>query len=162
MDSTKFGYIANRFSIGFMSGEFPGHSSTVNQLSSKNVCIFRLPGYRSQVVRRSKGEPLRPGRIQQAPKYPHKKMFWGSFDDKGTGRLNNAEGMMNGDKYKTVLRTHLLLTMQMDFPDGDGIFQEDPIPCHTSRKIRTFMRTSLVQEFYMSKRLMLVYFPRHW
>src|SRR5215469_15753539 len=47
---------------------------------------FEVHGYRSQVVRRSKGEPLRSGHIQQAPKHPlnqqapkhpPKKMFWG-------------------------------------------------------------------------------------
>ena len=32
--------IAHIFPIGFMSEEFPGHSSTVNPLSSKNVRIF--------------------------------------------------------------------------------------------------------------------------
>ena len=35
-------------------------------------------------MRRSKGEPLRQGLIQQAPKYPLKKMFWGSLNAKGT------------------------------------------------------------------------------
>ena len=33
--------IADRFLIGFMSGEFPGHTSTVNPCSSKNERIFR-------------------------------------------------------------------------------------------------------------------------
>ena len=103
---------------------------------------FEVHGYRSQVVRRNKGEPLRPGHIQQAPKYPPKKMFWGSFNAKGTGRLINVEGMMNSDKYKAVLQTHLLPTMQRDFPDGDGIFQQDLAPCHTSRKMRTFFEES--------------------
>ena len=103
---------------------------------------FEVHGYRSQVVRRSKGEPLRPGHIQQAPKHPPKKMFWGSFSANGTGRLISVEGMMNSDKYKAVLETHLLPTMRRDFPDGDGIFQQDLAPCHTSRKMRTFFEES--------------------
>ena len=62
-----------------------------------------MHGYRYQVVRRRKYESLRPGYIQQALKYPPRKMFSGSFNDKDTGRLINVEGMMNSDKYKAVL-----------------------------------------------------------
>ena len=58
-------------------------------------------------------------------------MFWGSFDAKGTGRLINVEGMMNSDKYKAVLLTHLLPTMQRDFPDGDGVFEQNIAPFFT-------------------------------
>ena len=93
---------AHRFSVGFISGEF----STVNQRSSNNVRIFRVHGYRSQVVRRSNGEPLRPRHIQQASKYPHMKMFCCSFNAKGTFRLINVEGMMNNDKYKADKYTY--------------------------------------------------------
>ena len=56
-------------------------------------------------MKRSKGEPLRPGHIQQAPKYPPKKLFLGSFNAKDTGRLINVEGMMNSVKYKAVLHS---------------------------------------------------------
>ena len=60
--------IAHRFPIRFiMSEAFPGHASTANPLSLKNMYIFRW---------RSNGEPLLPGHIQQAPKYHPKKMFW--------------------------------------------------------------------------------------
>src|SRR5215469_5161169 len=82
---------------------------------------FEVHGYMSILhicfVRRSKGEPLRSGHIQQAPKHPPKKMFWGSFSAKGTGRLVTVEGMMNSDKYKDILETHLLPTIKRDFPD---------------------------------------------
>ena len=65
-------------------------------------------------------------------------MFWGSFNAKVIGRLINVEGMMNRDKYKAVLQTHLLPTMQRNFPDGDRIFQQVIAPSHISRKMRTF------------------------
>ena len=71
-------------------------------------------------MRRSEGEPLQPGNA------------------KGTGRFINLEGTMSSDKYKAVLQIHLLPTMQRDFSDGDGIFQQDLAPCHTPRKMRTF------------------------
>ena len=65
-------------------------------------------------------------------------MFWGSFNAKGKGRLINVESMMNSDKCKAFLQTHLLPTKQKGFPDRDGIFQQDLAPCHTSQKNRTF------------------------
>ena len=95
---------------------------------------FEVHGYRSVVVRKSKGEPLQPGHIQQAPKHPPKQMFWDSFTSKGPGRLIKVEGMMNSDRYKAILQTHLLPVLHRDFPDGDGIFQQDRAPCHTSKK----------------------------
>ena len=49
---------------------------------------------------------------------------------------------MNSDKYKALLQTHLLPAMQRDFPDGDGIFQQDLAPCRTARKMRTFFEES--------------------
>ena len=35
-------------------------------------------------------------------------MFWGSFTAKGPGRLNIIAGMMNSDKHKATLQSHLL------------------------------------------------------
>ena len=69
-------------------------------------------------------------------------MFWGSFSAKGLGRLIKVEGMMNSDKYKAILETHLLPSMTRNFPDGDSIFQQDHAPCHISRKMRTFFEES--------------------
>jgi len=36
---------------------------------------FEVQGYRSQYVRRSEGEPLQGGHIEQAPKHPRKRCF---------------------------------------------------------------------------------------
>ena len=63
-------------------------------------------------------------------------MFWGSFTATGPGRLIFIEGMMNSDKYKATLQSHLLAVLERDFPDGDGIFQQNLAPCHTSKKMR--------------------------
>ena len=49
---------------------------------------------------------------------------------------------MNSDKYKAISETHLLPSMTSDFPDGDGIFQQDHTLYHTSRKMRTFFEES--------------------
>ena len=45
-------------------------------------------------------------------------MFWGSFTTKGPGRLIILEGMMNIDKYKATLQSHLLPVLERDFADG--------------------------------------------
>ena len=55
---------------------------------------FEVHGRRSQYVRRSKGEPVRPGRIKQRLNLVTKKMFWGSIYARGLGRLRPCEGMM--------------------------------------------------------------------
>ena len=41
-------------------------------------------------------------------------MFWGSFTAKGLGRLIIIEGMMNSDKYKAILQSHLLTVLEKD------------------------------------------------
>lgn len=99
---------------------------------------FEVHGYRSIVVRRTDGEAIRPEHIQQAPKHPPKKMFWGSFTVKGPGRLIPVEGTMRSQQYEDVLRTHLIPTISRDFPQGGAIFQQDKAPCHTSNHMKRF------------------------
>ena len=97
-----------------------------------------MHGRKSQYVRRSIGEPLNTFHILQAPKHPLKKMFWGCFTLNGTGRLRPSEGMMNSPKYLEILEKNMVPTTQKSFSDGNGIFQQDNAPCHTSKKMQTF------------------------
>lgn len=103
---------------------------------------FEVQGQRSQYVRRSIGEPIRPGHIEQHVKHPEKKMFWGCFSDDGPGTLHPVTGMMNSDAYIEVLQRKLIPEMQKQFPNGDGTFQQDLAPCHTSRKVQQFMKNN--------------------
>ena len=50
------------------------------------------------------------------------------------------EGMMDSDKYKATLQSHLLPVLERDFADGDCIFQQNLALCHPfiSKKMRTF------------------------
>ena len=80
---------------------------------------FEVQGQRSQFVRRSGGEPLRPGHIEQYAKHPEKKMFWGCFSAFGPERLYPVTGMMNSDTYIKVLQTHLIPEMLKVFPNGN-------------------------------------------
>ena len=100
---------------------------------------FEVQGQRSQFVRRSDGEPIRPGHIKQYAKHPEKKMFWGCFSAFGPGRLYPVTGMMNSDTYIEVLQTHLIPEMLKVFSNGNGILQQDLATCHTSKKVKKFM-----------------------
>ena len=94
---------------------------------------FFVQGQRSQHVRRSLGEKLREGHIDQNIKHPEKKMFWGSFSFHGVGSLRPVEGMMRSAQYIDVIETKAIPEMQKAFPDGSGVFQQDLAPCHTSK-----------------------------
>jgi len=67
-------------------------------------------------------------------------MFWGCFTVDGPGTLHPATGMMNSDAYMEVLQRKLIPEMLKQFPAGDGTFQQDLAPCHTSRKVKKFMQ----------------------
>ena len=75
---------------------------------------FEVHGHKSAVVRRSKGKAIRSEHIQQTPKHALKKVFWRGFTAKGPGRVIIIEDMMNSDKYKATLQSHLLPVLERD------------------------------------------------
>ena len=98
---------------------------------------FKIRGYRSWYVRKSIGEPLR-ANIQQAPKHPPKKKFWGFFTVFGPGSLIPIKGMMNSDKYKDILANYLLpILSDSDFRAG-RVFQKDLVILLMNLDIRKF------------------------
>ena len=99
---------------------------------------FEVQGQRSQFVRHSDGEPIRPRHIEQYAKHPEKKMSC-CFSAFGPGRLYPVTGIMNSDTYIEVLQTHLIPEMLKVFPNGNGILQEDLATCHSSKKVKKFM-----------------------
>ena len=99
---------------------------------------FEVQGQRSQFVRCSDGEPIRPGYIEQYAKHPEK-TFWGCFSAFRPGRLYPVTGMMNSDTYILVLQTQLIPEMLKVLPNGNGIIQQDLATCHTSKKVKKFM-----------------------
>ena len=99
---------------------------------------FEVHGRESQCVRQGFGEHLNTFHILQAPKHPPKKMFWVCcFTLNGTGRLCPSEDMMNSTKYLEFGK-NLVPTIQKLFSDGNGIFQQDNAPCHSSKKCKHF------------------------
>ena len=95
---------------------------------------FFVKGKHNQFVRKSAGERLSASHINHSVKHPQKKTFWGSFTWKGVGSLVPVEGMMNTDRYIDALRRRAFLDLKRVFPDGNGIFQQDLAPCHSSKK----------------------------
>ena len=53
--------------------------------------------------------------------------------------LHLVEGMMNSDKYLYVLEQKVIPEMRKRFTDGSGVFHQDLAPCHTSKKVKSFM-----------------------
>lgn len=111
------------------------------KVSFSDESHFEVQGQRSQFVRRSKNEPLRPAHIDQRVKHPDKQMYWGSFSYYGLGSLVPVSGMMNSLKYKDLLQTELP-KMKAQFPDSDMVFQQDLAPCHVSKLMTRFFAES--------------------
>jgi transposase len=101
---------------------------------------FVVQGFRSSVVRRSTNEPLNTNHIDQAPKHPPKKMFWGSFSATGTATLIPVEGMMDSKKYREVVRNQVIPVLKERWDEGEGTFQQDKAPCHVSKVMMDFFK----------------------
>ena len=77
-------------------------------------------------------------------KHPNKVMIWSVMSDQGVGRIHIVKGMMNSQKYISILHDHLLLQLEQWCPDGNAIFMQDRAPCHTSMACMTFLATNQV------------------
>ena len=45
---------------------------------------------------------------------------------------------MNSDRYIKVIEKKVIPNLKNAFPGGEGIFQQDLAPCHTSKKCAKF------------------------
>ena len=94
---------------------------------------FLVQGQRSKFVRKAANESLSASHINQTVKHPSKKMFWGCFSYSGTGTLIPIEGMMNSEKYKSLLGQRLAIELDKVQGRGIAIFQQDSALCHVSK-----------------------------
>lgn len=101
---------------------------------------FIVQGQRSKFVRRSQNEQLTPAHIDQTVKHPVKKMFWGCFSYMGVGSLVPIDGMMNSQKYKSMLEQHLNKELEKCQPQGGAILQQDSAPCHKSKEMMKYFQ----------------------
>ena len=60
-------------------------------------------------------------------------MFWGCFIYYGIGSLHPVDVMMHSPQYIEVVQRRVIPDMNRFFPDGTGVFQQDLVPCHTSK-----------------------------
>ena len=111
---------------------------------------FYVQGQRSQHVRRSPEEKVSEHHIDQAVKHPEKKMLWGSFSYSGVGSLRPIDGMMNSEKYVRVVESCVVNDMQKAFPGGDGVFQHDRAPCHTSKMTTAALKKKKIKRNFES------------
>lgn len=97
-------------------------------------------------VRVVDGHPLIPAHYNLTRKHPTSVMVWGCFGINGTGRACIIEGTMNSDKYCDEVVDRRVKPQLLEwYPNGDGIFQQDNAPCHTSKKSMTHMTNRGIQ-----------------
>ena len=100
---------------------------------------------RVQTVRRRKGEEFNPQCLRKTVKFPQKIMVWGAISVHGTSRLHIVSGMMNAQKYISVLQTRLLPQIKDWRCENDWIFQQDSAPCHTAKAVKTWIAKNNVK-----------------
>ena len=47
--------------------------------------------------------------------------------------------MMRSEQYTTILNKKFVPELKKQYTDGTGIFQQDLVPCHTSKMVKNFM-----------------------
>lgn len=89
-----------------------------------------------QYVRRRTGERYSDECIRRTVKHGGSRMVWGCFSFHGIGQLALIGGTVNGIKYKTILKEHLVPSLEQHYSEEtDLIFQDDSAPCHRARLV---------------------------
>lgn len=91
---------------------------------------FFVQGCRKTVVRRSQAERLRTEH-QWTVKRHSEKVFWGCFISTGPGSLVPIEKVMNSEKYIGIIKCRVVPAVENNFPNSDGVFQDDLAHYHT-------------------------------
>lgn len=101
--------------------------STVRQFNSRKTHVRRPPG-----------ERFNDRYTVMTMKHPPSQMIWGAMSVHGTAGLFFLEKntTMNGDKYLQLLKDKLELHMGVH---NCSIFMHDGAPCHTSKKVKTYL-----------------------
>jgi transposase len=74
-------------------------------------------------------------------KHDKKINLWGAFSYNGVGHLHQIGGIMDAKIFKQILIHHLVPSMQALHPNGEGIFQQDNDPKHTSALVQDYIRS---------------------
>lgn len=108
--------------------------------SDESSFMLNLGDTRSKVMRKG-SEAFHPDTFNRTVKHPASVMIWGCMSAQGTGSLYFVDGMINSDKYISMLQTALKPSISaLKTKDGEYVFQQDGASCHTSKKSMSWLR----------------------
>ena len=99
---------------------------------------FELDQCRGEVWAKNRSEAIR-----TKDRHPSKVMVWGAFSFKGKSKLLFVNGMLNGQGYVKLLKSHLI-PFARRCHDKNYIFQQDNAPCHTCRVSSDFLNSKRI------------------
>lgn len=86
-------------------------------------------------------QPGTPKPTRPTVKFPTKVMVWSMISTKGTGPLHIVEGIMNAEKYTSVLRDCMILQVREWFANEEWVFMQDGAPCHTANVVKNYLES---------------------
>ena len=97
----------------------------------------------------------RPPNQQNNPKYTIKTvkhgggnvLVWGCFSSRGVGPIHRISGIMNGEKYKEIMKDVMLPYARCVMPP-QWVFQHDNDPKHTARIVKKFLQDESVNVMF--------------
>lgn len=90
-------------------------------------------------VRRRTGERLEVKCVKKTVKFGGGSvMVWGVMSAAGCGLLIRLQGGINAEVYKQILRQHAVPSLRSSLYQP-AIFMQDNAPCHTAKKVKTFL-----------------------
>ena len=108
---------------------------------SDETKINRFGSDGKEYVWKEVGKGLSNREIQGTVKYGGGNiMVWGCMGWNGVGRLAEVEGRMDADQYVSIMKDHMLPSLEESgIPEDEVIFQQDNDPKHTSKKAQKWM-----------------------
>ena len=93
-----------------------------------------------QYVRRPVGERYNENYLLLSPNHSvGNVMIWGGFSVHSFTNLVRIDGILNADRYITILNDNFIPAVNTILPGNDKLFQHDNAPIHTARRTKTFL-----------------------
>nr|KAF6369106.1 hypothetical protein mMyoMyo1_010511 [Myotis myotis] len=67
-------------------------------------------------------------------------MVWGMFSWHDLGPLIHVEQSLNSTTYLSIVAGQVHPIMLMTYPNGDGFFQQDNVPCHSAHIVQEWFQ----------------------
>lgn len=112
------------------------HSIIWSDESKFDVCV----GDTRKRVLRTPSEAYHNDCLVKKVKFPASVMVWGCMSGSGVGKLHFIDGIVNAQRYKTILEESFLPSIEIcKAAEDEFIFQQDGAPCHTAKSIKTWL-----------------------